>query len=128
MPAPPRIVVPEVARLPVFSHASVAGGLVFVAGTLGTAPGKLTLVEGGVGPETRQAIQNLRAILRGAGADLEDIVKVSVYVTDMGDFRAMNEAYAAFFPNDPPARITLQVAGLALGAAVEIECVARCPS
>ncbi len=127
MPAPKRIVVPDVGRLPVFSHASVAGDLVFVAGTLGTAPGQLGLVPGGIGPETHQTLENIRAILEGAGASLEDVVKVSVYVTDMADFGAMNEAYAEFFPSDPPARITLQVAGLALGAAVEIECIARLP-
>ncbi len=127
MPGPPRIVVPDVGRLPVFSHASIAGDLCFVSGTLGTRPGSFTLAEGGIGPETRQTLENIRSILRGAGADLEDVVKVSVYVTDMADFRAMNEAYTEFFPGDPPARITLGVAGLALGAAVEIECVAQLP-
>ena len=127
MPGPKRIIVPDVGRLPVFSHASIAGDLIFVAGTLGTAPGKVALVDGGIGPETRQTLENIRAILKGAGAALSDVVKVSVYVTDMADFRAMNEVYAEFFPNDPPARITLQVAGLALDAAVEIECVARLP-
>ena len=127
-PTPERIVVPQVGRLPVFSHASVAGDLIFVSGTLGTLPGKPALAEGGIRPETRQTLENLRAILRGAGADLEDVLKVSVYVTDMSEFAAMNEVYAGFFPDDPPARITLEVKGLALGACVEIECIAQRPS
>ena len=125
MSGPERIVVPEVGRLPVFSHASVAGDLVFVSGTLGTLPGKVELAPGGVAAETRQTLENLRAILRGAGVGLGDVVKLSVYLVDMADFGAMNEAYAEFFPSDPPARITLGVSGLALGAAVEMECVAR---
>lgn len=128
MPGPQHIVVPEVGRLRVFSHASIAGDLIFVAGTLGTEPRGTRLVEGGIGPETRQTLENLRAILAACDADWSDVVKVSVYLTDMGDFREMNQVYAEFFPEDPPARITLQVAGLALGAKVEMELVARRPA
>ena len=127
MTKPKRIVVDGVGRLPVFSHATVVGNLVFVSGTLGSQPGSIKLVEGGMGPETRQTLENMRAILEGAGASLEDVVKVSVFVTDMAEFGAMNEVYAEFFPEDPPARITVQVAGLALGARVEIECIAALP-
>lgn len=121
-----KIVVDSVGRLPFFSHASVVGDLIFVSGTLGTIGRGIEPAPGGIGPETRQTLENIRAILEGAGADLADVAKVSVYVTDMADFPAMNEVYAEFFPPDsePPARITLQVAGLALGAKVEIECVA----
>jgi len=128
MPTPERIVVPEVGRLPVFSHASVVGELIFVSGTLGSVPGKPVLAEGGMRAQTRRTLENLRLILQGAGADLEDVVKLSVYVTDMAEFGAMNEVYAEFFPEDPPARITLEVNGLALGACVEMECVARRPA
>lgn len=127
MSKPRHVVVPEVGRLRVFSHASIANDLIFVAGTLGTEPGGTRLVEGGIGPETRQTLENLRAILAACGADWGDVVKVSVYVTDMEDFREMNRVYAEFFPEDPPARITLQVAGLALGAKVEIELIAKKP-
>lgn len=126
-PTPPRVVVPGLGRLPFFSHASRAGGLIFVSGTLGTLPGEMRLAEGGAGPETAQTLENLRAILEACGAGLADVVKVSVYVADMEDFAAMNEAYATFFPEDPPARITVGGAQLALGARVEIECVARDP-
>ncbi|MCP3986075.1 MAG: RidA family protein [bacterium] len=122
-----RIVADGVGRLPVFSHAATAGNLIFVSGTLGTASGGIQLVPGGIGPETKQTLENIRTILETAGSSLAEVVKVSVYVTDMADFGAMNEAYAEFFPADPPARITLQVAGLALGASVEIECVALHP-
>lgn len=126
-PTPPRTVVPGLGRLPVFSHASTAGGLVFVSGTLGTLPGGMKLAPGGVGPETTQTLENLKAILAAAGASLTDVVKVSVFLADLADFAAMNEAYAAFFPSDPPARITVGGAQLALGARVEMECVARAP-
>ena len=125
-----KYVVDGVGRLPFFSHASIVGDLVFVSGTLGTVGSGVELAPGGIGPETRQTLENIRAILRGVGADLADVAKVSVYVTDMGDFGAMNAAYAEFFPpaSGPPARITLQVAGLALGARVEIECIATLPA
>jgi len=124
-----KIVVDEVGRLPFFSHATVAGDLIFVSGTLGTVGKSIELIPGGMGPQTRQTLENIRTILRGAGADLADVVKVSVYVTDMSQFQAMNEAYAEFFPpaDGPPARITMGVGGLALGAAVEIECIAQKP-
>jgi len=127
MATPKRTVVPGLGRLPVFSHASTAGGLIFVSGTLGTPPRPMELPPGGIGPETTQTLENVREILAAEGAGLDDVVKVSVYVVDMAEFAAMNEAYAAFFPSDPPARITVGGAQLALGARVEIECVARAP-
>jgi len=126
-PTPPRTIVPGLGRLPVFSHASTAGGLIFVSGTLGTEPGSMKLAPGGVGPETTQTLKNIETILAAEGATLDDLVKVSVYVAEMKDFGAMNEAYAAFFTSDPPARITVGGAELALGARVEIECIARAP-
>lgn len=125
---PPRIIAPGLGRLPVFSHASVAGGLIFVSGTLGTVGEGFELAEGGAGAETTQTLENIRTVLSAAGANLRDVVKVSVYIADMADFRAMNEAYAAFFPEEPPARITVGGAQLALGARVEIECVAAAPA
>jgi len=114
-------------RLPAFSHATVAGDLIFVSGTLGTLPGSFRLAEGGMGPQTAQTLENIKAILAAAGATLADVAKVNVYITDMGLFGEMNEAYLAFFPGDPPARITVGCSGLALGALVEIDCIARAP-
>lgn len=126
-PAPKRTNVAGLGRLPVFSHASTAGGLIFVSGTLGTLDDGFQLAPGGAGPETTQTLKNVERILAAEGATLGDVVKVSVYVADMADFPAMNQAYAKFFPSDPPARITVGGAQLALGARVEIECVARAP-
>ena len=119
------IVVKGLGRLPQFSHAVVAGELIFVSGTLGTLGRSLDLAPGGTGPETTQTLRNIETILEAAGASFADAVKLSVYLTDMGTFAAMNEAYDAFFPENPPARITLGTTALALGAAVEIECIAR---
>ena len=124
---PERIVVGGLGRLPVFSHASVADGWIHVSGTLGTEGEGFTLAAGGAGPETTQTLRNIGRILEAAGAGFRDVVKVSVYVADMADFAAMNDAYAAFFPGEPPARITIGGVQLALGARVEIECVARQP-
>ena len=122
-----KINVPELGKLKAFSHATRAGGFIYVSGTLGTKTGSFELVGGGAKAETRQTLANLQAILRGAGADLADVVKVNVFITDMAKFGEMNEAYLAFFPSDPPARITVGCSALALGAIVEIDCVAYKP-
>jgi len=123
-----KINVPEVTRLPAFSHASVAGQQVFVSGMVGSPPGGgLTLVEGGTGAQTVAALRNIEAILRACGCGLEDIAKVNVYLPDMATFGEMNEAYLSVFTGEPPARITVGCNGLALGAAVEIDCVAFLP-
>lgn len=119
-----RLVIDGLGRLPQFSHAALSDDLVFVAGTLGTTEG-FALADGGVGPETTQTLRNIERILDGAGASWDDVVKVSVYVADMADFGAMNEAYGAFFDGPPPARITIGGVQLALDARVEIECIAR---
>ena len=119
--------VPELGKLRAFSHATRAGGFIFVAGTLGTKRGSFELVSGGAKAETKQTLENIRAILRAAGADFEDVVKVNVFITDMARFAEMNEAYLEFFPGEPPARITVGCSALALGALVEIDCVAYKP-
>lgn len=119
------VVVDGLGRLPQFSHATVAGELIFVSGTLGTLGESFDLAPGGTGPQTTQTLRNIEAVLRAAGADFRDVVKVSVYLSDMNTFGEMNQAYAEFFPETPPARITIGGAVLALGAAVEIECIAR---
>jgi 2-iminobutanoate/2-iminopropanoate deaminase len=122
-----KIDVPELGKLRAFSHATKAGGFIFVAGTLGTKAGSFELVPGGPKEETRQTLRNIQTILRGAGADLADVVKVNVFITDMAKFAEMNEAYLEFFPAEPPARITVGCSALALGAFVEIDCVAYKP-
>src|ERR1700747_2578462 len=85
-----------------------AGGVVFCAGQLGLDPESGTLVEGGVEAETRRALENVAAILAGAGLTLAHVAKTTVYLTDLGDFGAMNAVYAESFPSDPPARSTVQ--------------------
>lgn len=122
-----RIFIDGLARLPAFCHAVRAGDFIFVSGTLGTGPGSMDLVSGGTGPETTQALRNIEAILRECGASLQDLVKVNVFLADMGAFPAMNEAYLAVMGDDPPARITVGRAELALGGAVEIDGVAYRP-
>lgn len=113
-----------VARLPVFSHAVVAGDTIYVSGSLGTSPDTMELVPGGTGPETTQTLANIRAILEAAGSSLEDVVKMNVYLSDMATSNEMNEAYLKVFGEAPPARITVGGVDLALGAAVEIDCIA----
>lgn len=107
-----------------FSSAVRVGSLLFLSGQIGVMPGSRTLAPGGVGPETRQTLQNIQAVLEYAGSSLDDVVKCTVFLADMSQYGAMNEAYARFFPEDPPARSTVGATALALGALVEIECIA----
>ncbi len=122
-----KINVSGVAGLPAFCHASVAGQQIFVSGTLGSVPGKLELTEGGTGPQTVQALRNIEQILKSCGSRLDQVAKVNVYLTDMATFGEMNEAYLSVFGDDPPARITVGCTALALGAAVEMDCIAFLP-
>jgi 2-iminobutanoate/2-iminopropanoate deaminase len=119
-----KVNVDGVARLPAFCHAVIAGQQVFVSGMLGAKPGTMELVEGGIAAQTTQAIRNIEEILAACGAGLADVVKVNVFLTEMAQFGAMNEAYLAAIGDDPPARITVGCSGLALGAAVEMDCIA----
>jgi 2-iminobutanoate/2-iminopropanoate deaminase len=122
-----KIVVDGLGKLPAFCHAVVAGDFIFVSGTLGTKASSFELVDGGTGPETRQTLRNIETILAGCGAALADLVKLNVFLADMATFAEMNEAYLAVMGDDPPARITVGRAGLALDAAVEIDAVAYKP-
>jgi 2-iminobutanoate/2-iminopropanoate deaminase len=119
-----KVNVEGVGRLPTFCSAVVAGDFVYVSGTLGTQPGSFDLVPGGTGPQTTQTLRNIETILAECGARLEQLVKVNVFLADMSSFREMNAAYAEVIGDDPPARITVGRAELALGAAVEIDAVA----
>ena len=107
-----------------FSSAVVVGDTIYLSGEIGRAPGSVTLVEGGVGAETRQIFENYKRTLARLNADLSDIVKCTVFLDDMSKFAEMNAAYAEFFPGDKPARSTLGADGLAVGASLEIECLA----
>jgi 2-iminobutanoate/2-iminopropanoate deaminase len=102
----------------------VAGDFIHVSGCLGTIGETMDLVPGGTGPETTQILANFGRILETCGAGLGHIVKVNVFLHDMSTFNEMNDAYLAVFESSPPARITVGGVDLALGAAVEIDCVA----
>ena len=107
-----------------YSQAIRIATLVFTAGQVGLDPATMELVEGGVEEQTRQVLTNLKHVLETADSGLKFVVKTTVFLQDMGDFAKMNSVYAEFFPENPPARSTVQVAGLPKGALVEIECVA----
>ena len=107
-----------------YSQAIRAGGLVFVAGQLGVELGASAPVEGGIGPQTEQALRNLGQILEAAGSSLDDLVKTTVFLRDLDDFGGMNEVYARYVGASPPARSTIEVGRLPSGALVEIEAVA----
>ena len=107
-----------------YNQAIEAGGMVFCAGQLGLDPTSGELVGDGVEEQTDRALRNLAAILEGAGSSLGRVIKTTVFVTDLGEFGAINEVYARFFTADPPARSTVQVAALPAGARVEIEAIA----
>jgi 2-iminobutanoate/2-iminopropanoate deaminase len=107
-----------------YSQAVCIENLVYTAGQVGLDPATLELVEGGVEVQTRQVLTNLKHVLESADSGLNFVVKTTVYLKDMRDFSNMNTIYAEFFPENPPARSTVQVAGLPKDALVEIECVA----
>lgn len=106
-----------------YSQAIVSDGLVFVAGQACVNPQTNELELGDIRSETRQTLQNIRAVLEAAGSSLQDVVRMGVFLADMNDFAAMNEVYQQFFPEDPPARTT--VGAQLPKIKVEIECVAR---
>ncbi|MGI6208050.1 MAG: RidA family protein [Anaerolineae bacterium] len=106
-----------------YSHAIVAGDFVFTAGQAGLDPATRQLAEG-IEAQTRQALRNVAAILEAAGTSMANVVKTTVFLANMDDFQAMNAVYAEFFPENPPARTTVQAARIPLDALVEIEAVA----
>lgn len=104
-----------------------ASHFVFTAGQIGLIPETGTIIAGGVEAETRQALTNIRAILEETGSSLDQVVKTTVFLMDMNEFSLMNAVYGEFFTVNPPARSTVQVAGLPKGALVEIEAIALVP-
>jgi 2-iminobutanoate/2-iminopropanoate deaminase len=110
-----------------YSHAVRSGGLLFCSGQTPLDPATGKLVEGSVGDRTRRCLENLAAVCEAGGARLADAVRLTVYVTDMTTFAQVNEAYATFFEADPPARATVGVAALPLGADVEIDAIVALP-
>jgi 2-iminobutanoate/2-iminopropanoate deaminase len=107
-----------------YSPAIHAGPLLFVSGQIPLDPATGVLVGGGIASETRRVLQNVRALVEGAGFRLGDVVRTTVYLIDLNDFTAMNAVYAEFFPAPSPARSTVQVARLPKDARVEIDAIA----
>jgi 2-iminobutanoate/2-iminopropanoate deaminase len=107
-----------------YSQAVIAGGLVFLAGQIGTDPATDTIVEGGVEAQTHQVFANLKAVLEAAGTSLENVVKASVFLQNMSDFAAMNDVYRVYLGGNSPARTTVEVARLPKNVLVEIDLIA----
>ena len=107
-----------------FSSAVRVGHMLYLSGALGIVPGTRQLAEGGIGPETRQTLDNIKATLEENGSSLAEVVKCTVFLADIGEWAAMNEVYKTYFPTNPPARSALGTSGLALDARTEIECIA----
>ena len=107
-----------------YSQAIQSGSLLFLAGQIPLDPATGKVVSGTIAEETDRIIDNLRAVLSAAGATLDNLVKTTVYLTNLADFAAFNEAYARHFTNEPPARTTVGVAALPLGVRVEVEAIA----
>lgn len=106
-----------------FSSAVRVDNLLYLSGNLGNLPGTNDLIAGGIGPETRQTMENMKTVLEQFGSSMDQVVKCTVFLADIGEWGAMNEVYRTFF-SKPPARSALGASGLALGARVEIECIA----
>lgn len=111
-----------------FTGAVRAGNLVFLSGQIGNKPGKLELVEGGIEAESRQTMDNIKDLLEGNGYTMDDVVKCTVMLTDMDEWPAFNEIYRTYFEPPYPARSALGANGLAIGARVEVECIAAARS
>jgi 2-iminobutanoate/2-iminopropanoate deaminase len=112
----------DTSNLP-FSEVVRVGNVLYLSGRLGTVPGQ-GLPDGGIQPETRQALENIRAVLERHGSSMDRVIKCTVMLADMAEWGAMNEVYREFFPTNKPARSAFGTSGLAAGARVEIECMA----
>lgn len=107
-----------------YSQAVLAGGFLFISGQIAIDPKTGGLTGGSSVEQTKRIMRNIAAIIDEAGASVSDLVKCDIFVTDLGQFKAINDAYAEFFDTQPPARATIQVSALPLGVDVEIAAVA----
>jgi reactive intermediate/imine deaminase len=107
-----------------FSSAVQVGNVLYLSGAIGNLPGTRQLVDTGVAKQTQQTLDNIKAVLTHAGSSLDRVFKCTVFLVNIKDYEEMNRVYATYFPKDPPARSTVAGSGLALGAKVEIECLA----
>jgi len=107
-----------------FSEAVRVDHMLYLSGQLGFDSKTSSLVDGGIAAETRQTMENIKAVLEKHGSSMAEVVKCTVFLADINEWAAMNEVYITYFPSDPPARSALGSSGLALGARTEIECMA----
>jgi 2-iminobutanoate/2-iminopropanoate deaminase len=107
-----------------YSQAVQANGVTYLSGQIPLDPKTGTLVEGDIAAQTERVMENLRAVLREGGLDFSNVVRCTIYLMDLNDFGKVNEIYGRYFPQNPPARATVQVAGLPKGARVEIDAIA----
>ncbi len=107
-----------------YSPGILTGDTLYIAGHLGRDPVTTNLVSGGIESETRQSLANIREVLLTAGMDFENVVSVTAYIVDISEFATFNEVYREYFPENPPARATVQVAALNVGAKVELQMIA----
>jgi len=107
-----------------YSQAVIANGFVFVSGQIPLDPATGQIVAGGIADQTAQVFENMKNVLEAAGSSLEQAVKTTVYLKDMGDFAPMNEVYGRYFPANPPARATVEAERLPRDVRVEIDCIA----
>jgi len=111
-----------------YSQGVRVGDWLFLSGQIPLDPQKEELVDGGIEAQTERVLENLKGVLEAGGMGLEDVVQVTVYMTDLGEFEAMNRVYARYFPQGSPARVTVGVASLPKGARIEMALVAFRPS
>lgn len=107
-----------------FSSAVRVGNVLYLSGQIGNLPGTRQLADTGIVKQTQQTLDNIKAVLTYAGSSIERVFKCTVFLVNIADFEKMNGVYTTYFPKDPPARSTVAGSGLALGARVEIECLA----
>lgn len=107
-----------------FSPVVKVGNILYLSGQIGNVPGTRQLADTGIAGQTRQTMDNIKALLVAAGSSLDRVFKCTVFLASMGDYAPMNAVYATYFPKDPPARSAVAGSGLALGARVEVECLA----
>jgi 2-iminobutanoate/2-iminopropanoate deaminase len=112
------------AAMGAYSQAVISNGFAFLSGQIPLDPSTGQLIEGDVSAQTVRVLENLKAVLEACGSSLEKVVKTTVYLKDMGEFARMNEAYARYFPANPPARATVEAARLPRDVRVEIDCIA----
>lgn len=107
-----------------YSQAVLSNGFAFLSGQIPIDPATGLLIDGDIAAQTRRVLDNLKAVLEACGSSMGQVVKTTVYLKDMGEFAAMNEVYARYFPENPPARATVEAARLPKDVRVEIDCIA----